>query len=980
MKIFLIVLFFQFVNAFALNAGEIGSIVRTWGSEFRISSSAEFTRADNTALDGGKLQVINTVGDGALVLRPGELTATYESMIIDLPSYNRLVMSWNADTPPDTWVEVLGRSGVIAEDGSISWLTDYLTFGRWSPFSLDFNQMIRSSVTTSGPNRMNVDIIETNPVSNVAQVRVILHRNMANISSPVLRQLHGTLRNTIAGQAIVKEYPEFEFPRSHTGIFPTEENIDAFLKTRPIEEDRMISLMNHPAYIGHNFAPGTGLFINDMAQFSQQQRGPVEGGVICSATSIAMILEGLSAREGRPFNRLVEEYSIHLFDYTYNGYGNWAYTVALAGTYGFNAYVEYSDKITAETIKRHLLSDHVLAMSVTYSGTATDPHFITRPIGISGTTAGHLITIMGIVWRDGREYVISLDSWSNPAPNNAENRIENWNEVVYREVPMDEFLNILRHTTTQAAMYIVKPGFENGAGTHLPIRRHADLIEIAPGVFEIAYNGERIPIDASVRPRPNGYIAFTTEEYPVFSGRNPTAFGYLPISNTVTLGTGVGNTGTGQIFNEAVLDHPNFKMYVIMGNGYTYTLDYRSVPSQRDLASLQSINNIFDVNNTTSIIRPGSRPVPFSGPVSELNASLIADRGGEFKIFPAGAVINSPASFRNTPAKAPGTTLVLGDFIVVLSASGNVIRHYALNPLTFERSAVMGSDVNLAGRDFPFINRLGSFSGDTFSPISGPGVMVTYTVTGSSVRVVDPVIPGLNNGFIDTLGMFPANPESAYLVAIAGGQSIVTATVSGGELDGLSASFSVNVETGAASVMTGFRWGSFEGPRIGGTVQNNSFITGTGQGAGSTSNGPWAYIPHPDDPFYFSYGRTWNGGVYSSANAARIDWFKDSISTENLLPNGYVFSAGNVYIAKIVFATAAYNNTTSAFWTPQNQNAWNTFVTNIEGLPGAGAGGVSGVEVSRGQVGNAGTSASGWNTSNTGVNWCFTVTIVYQPL
>ena len=559
--------------------GKNGSVVRTWGSEFQISSVQEFTAAGNNKLDGGKLQIIGTVGDGALVLKTGVLDAAYESVLINLPAYNRLVMSWSADTPEGSWVEAFCRPGVKGTDRTINWLSDYLSYGRWSPFSLDFRQKIRHSVSSPGPGRMNVDTIETRPAANVVQLKVILHRNNSDIPSPVLRQLHGTLRNTLEGQAIKKEYPEFEFPESHTGIFPAEADIDTFLKKRTIEEDRMISLASHPAYEGHNKAPGFGIFINGMAQFSQSVRGPVEGGSICSPSSMAIILEGLSAREGRPFNRLVEEYALHEFDYAYNGYGNWAYTVAIAGTYGFNAYVEYSDKLSAETIKRHLLSGHALGMSLTYSGNSNDPHFLTRPLGINGTTDGHLITIMGMVWRDGQEYVISLDAWSNPDPNTAENRINNWNELVYREIPIKQFLNILKYSSTAAALYVVKPGLENGAGIFLPERRQANLIETAPGTFEITYNNEKVPLNASGRPKPNAYIAFSTEEDLVFSGRNPTLFAYLPLANTIKLGTGINYTGTGAIFDEAVLKHPHFRMFVVMGNGITYTLDRSSVPA-----------------------------------------------------------------------------------------------------------------------------------------------------------------------------------------------------------------------------------------------------------------------------------------------------------------------------------------------------------------------------------------------------------------
>jgi len=56
-------------------------------------------------------------------------------------------------------------------------------------------------------------------------------------------------------------------------------------------------------------------------------------------------------------------------------------------------------------------------------------------------------------------------------------------------------------------------------------------------------------------------------------------FAYLPLANTIKLGTGINYTGTGAIFDEAVLKHPHFRMFVVMGNGITYTLDRSSVPA-----------------------------------------------------------------------------------------------------------------------------------------------------------------------------------------------------------------------------------------------------------------------------------------------------------------------------------------------------------------------------------------------------------------
>lgn len=500
---------------------ELSYMIRFWGSEFEINTSFEFKGADNTELDGGKIVIDDTIGDGVIKLASGVTEAIYETVEFNVPEFNRLVMSWNADTPDGSWVEVKVRSSI---DGT-TW-NKPVSWGKWSPFSQDYSQGIRCSFSCEG---INTDEYAIEGI--LIQILVTLHRNDAFGASPVLRLLHGTLRNTSPDKTIIKKYPEAEFINGGTDSFFSLADVDCFIKRQSLESQNN----------------GYGVYIEGIPQYSQQLRGPVDERAICSATSISMIINGLSANEGKPYNRLVEEISLSSFDYKYNGYGNWSYTVAQAGAFGFQAYVEYSDKESTETIKRHLLSGHALAISVTYSHMADNINYLE---GAQGTTTGHLITLLGIIWRDGEEYIISQDSWAGNTPDA--------NELVYREYKMNQFKSVLQ--SSSAVLYVVKPGIVRGAGTAAPKRLVGILKEMSTGSYELFdILGNKITIDATPRPRPNGYMAYTTEKEN-FLGKNPTRYSYVPLGSTIHLPDDI--TGC-----------DDFKMYVIMGNGYTYFID-----------------------------------------------------------------------------------------------------------------------------------------------------------------------------------------------------------------------------------------------------------------------------------------------------------------------------------------------------------------------------------------------------------------------
>ena len=177
---------------------------------------------------------------------------------------------------------------------------------------------------------------------------MILRRDNPGVESPVLWYLHGTVRTA--------------------GAEPT----------KVFRDD----LGDNPDYTCEVEVP----------QFSQSVRSPNIAGVICNPTTTAMLLNGVSAREGMPLNLLPEEVAMGCYDFRAGNFGSWSFAMAAAGSYGYRSYVEYS---TIEGIKRHLKSGAAVGASVAYSNDPEDPLYLENA---TGSTGGHLIVLRAISW------------------------------------------------------------------------------------------------------------------------------------------------------------------------------------------------------------------------------------------------------------------------------------------------------------------------------------------------------------------------------------------------------------------------------------------------------------------------------------------------------------------------------------------------------------------------------------------------------
>ena len=224
----------------------------------------------------------------------------------------------------------------------------------------------------------------------------------------------------------------------------------------------------------------------EVPQYSQSVRSPQIAGAICNPTTTAMLLNGVSAREGAPLNLLPEEVAMICYDYRAGNYGSWSFAVATAGSYGYKSYVEYS---TIEGIKRHLKSGAAVGASVAYSNDPEDPLYLENA---TGSTSGHLIVLRGyFVDEDGVEWFISNDAFSPT------------NEQVRRFYRVDQF----EKCWSRYAIYVVEPGKVPGVGKHAPKRLWADLKEVEPTSM-LVHKSE--PVVTPTVPSTAGFIAYTT--------------------------------------------------------------------------------------------------------------------------------------------------------------------------------------------------------------------------------------------------------------------------------------------------------------------------------------------------------------------------------------------------------------------------------------------------------------------------------------
>ncbi len=256
--------------------------------------------------------------------------------------FNDLVASWNALTPGEAEAEIYGR--LLVEGRWSAWMS----WGRWGAHierncpDQEDSLVWANSFRDGGDSSVNVKDGKT---ASAFQLKAVLRTRPGETRMPSLTLLAATWKNTL--DPLWQE--KCEDPECRRGL------------------DEL------PARV-----------CLDTPAISQKRRDPAYGGVICSATSIAMQMchQGLDV--------LPEETTFLCSDYGFGGTGNWSFTCACAGACGLESYGAYLGK---EDLMAELAKGNPVGLSVKYSWRRDmDVPYLENS---SVTTHGHLIVCTG---------------------------------------------------------------------------------------------------------------------------------------------------------------------------------------------------------------------------------------------------------------------------------------------------------------------------------------------------------------------------------------------------------------------------------------------------------------------------------------------------------------------------------------------------------------------------------------------------------
>ncbi|HEX5567365.1 MAG TPA: peptidase C39 family protein [Streptomyces sp.] len=299
--------------------------------------------------------------------------ATWTSPVHALPvPASELVASWNAHTPPGTWIRVEMR-GTYTDRTDTPWYV----LGVWASGDQDIR---RTSVDGQGDGRSSIwtdtfAIDDTDAGARLAsyRLRVTLHRTPGSTATPTVWRL-GAMGSDVPAR--------FEVPATEPGV------------AAGIE-------LNVPRY-SQNIHIG---------QYPEYDNG---GEAWCSPTSTQMIVEYWGRKPTPEDLAWVEpEYADpqvchaarQTYDYQYAGCGNWPFNTAYAATYrDMQGIVTRLDTLTD--------AEHLIRAGIPL---ITSQSFLESELDDAGYgTAGHLMTVIGFT-KDGDVIANDPASDSNEA-------------------------------------------------------------------------------------------------------------------------------------------------------------------------------------------------------------------------------------------------------------------------------------------------------------------------------------------------------------------------------------------------------------------------------------------------------------------------------------------------------------------------------------------------------------------------------------
>ena len=284
-----------------------------------------------------------------------------------------LVASWNADTPDGTWVEVQTRG--TAEDGTV---TGWYVLGRWASHDPDDGgAMHRSSVAGQATEHATVytDTLATlnGHMLRDWQLRVQLMRATGSSDTPTVR-LVGAMASRL----------------------PDTKKVGVSAPTGVGGTDLAVPSLSQELHRGH---------------YPQWDNG---GEAWCSPTSTSMVLgfwgAGPSSADTAwvdpPVDPQVDHAARNVFDYRYDGAGNWPFNAAYAAGFGLEGFVTRLRSL-AEA-EAFIAAGIPLVASVSFKDGKLD--------GAGYSTNGHLLVIRGftrsgdVIVNDPASHLIADDT------------------------------------------------------------------------------------------------------------------------------------------------------------------------------------------------------------------------------------------------------------------------------------------------------------------------------------------------------------------------------------------------------------------------------------------------------------------------------------------------------------------------------------------------------------------------------------------
>lgn len=450
-----------------------------------------------------------------LTLREGTDQGVFRSAVYETEAWNDLVASWNADTPKGSSVEVQVRARIPAYGGE--W-TDPISWGEWSPWikrscpdQTDSHPRKNGekggwahaySFHGAGDSSMN---IRDGFTADAFQILCVVRREA---KAPVFG------RDVKAEGIQVVSPLSQESPRLYL-LAVTFKNTESPLWKDPCHWEEEASFSSPEAKRAHEQTKEASSVLLSVPAISQMKRDPAYADCICSATCVTMLLDSKGE------DLLPEEVVMGNYDYGFGGNGNWSFSAAIAGAFGYRSFVHYG---SFQSLRRELDQGNGCTLSVRYSKEKDGkyPFLENAPCN----TGGHLINIVGYRLDPASgEYIYYAN---DPAA-------EGDDQVLHRVYQESQ----LSAAWSRRAMYLVHEKVE-GAGGFAHTRREGKLEEVrstwkdgeraeegvvdaekdalSQGTFRLRLNdGEELvlPQDFREKPRANygmhGSIFYTVE-------------------------------------------------------------------------------------------------------------------------------------------------------------------------------------------------------------------------------------------------------------------------------------------------------------------------------------------------------------------------------------------------------------------------------------------------------------------------------------